>query len=88
MWLVVFVSTFFAILFFFWRKSSRVPNPFSEDARVPRKPYIHDQKRRDAVIKQGFSNEKIPLGYVAFIQTGIELLGLIISPHNPNFVFR
>jgi len=67
MWLLVFVSTFFAILFFFWRKSSWVPNPFSEDARVPRKPYIHDQKRRDAVIKQGFSTEKIPINLDAII---------------------
>merc|ERR1719367_431929 len=43
-----------------WSFQSKCPNPFESDIRVARKPYIHDQKKRDAVIKQGFSKEKIP----------------------------
>jgi hypothetical protein len=35
------------------------PNPFSVDARKPRKPYIIDQKQRDAVIKQSFNQSKV-----------------------------
>lgn len=36
------------------------PNPFAKDSRVPRKPYIHDQHKRDKVLKQGFSQAKVP----------------------------
>merc|ERR1712123_326331 len=43
-----------------WYFQAKPPNPFEEDVRVPRKPYVHDQKKRDAVIKQGFSKDKIP----------------------------
>jgi len=43
-----------------WSMQSKCPNPFERDIRVARKPYIHDQKKRDAVIKQGFSKDKIP----------------------------
>ena len=35
-------------------------NPFAEDDRKQRRPYITDQKARDAVLKQGFSKSKIP----------------------------
>ena len=37
------------------------PNPFAKDSRVPRKPYIHDQHKRDKVLKQGFSQAKVGL---------------------------
>jgi len=43
-----------------WYLQAKPPNPFREDIRVPRKPYEHDQKKRDAVIKQAFSKDKIP----------------------------
>ena len=34
-----------------WHSQANVPNPFETDCRQGRKPYIHDQKERDAVIK-------------------------------------
>ena len=37
------------------------PNPFAKDTRRPREPYIIDQKKRDAVIKQSFSPSKVSL---------------------------
>jgi len=37
-----------------------VANPFEKDCRQGRKPYIHDQKERDSVLKQGFAGNKIP----------------------------
>merc|ERR1711971_1043314 len=43
-----------------WHSQANVPNPFETDCRQGRKPYIHDQKERDAVIKQGFAASKIP----------------------------
>ena len=43
-----------------WHSQGTVPNPFETDCRQGRKPYIHDQKVRDAVIKQGFATSKIP----------------------------
>lgn len=53
-----------AIFYFLVRDSRRNkqknPNPFAEDSRKPRKPYVHDQKKRDEVIKQGFNIEKVP----------------------------
>ena len=35
------------------------PNPFAKDTRRPREPYIIDQKKRDAVIKQSFHPSKV-----------------------------
>ena len=43
-----------------WHSQGTVPNPFETDCRQGRKPYVHDQKARDAVIKQGFATSKIP----------------------------
>ncbi len=42
-----------------WLFKASAPNPFAEDARVPRKLYVTDQKKRDAVIKQNFSIDKV-----------------------------
>ena len=50
-----------------WHSQGTVPNPFETDCRQGRKPYIHDQKKRDAVIKQGFSKEKIPTNLDAIL---------------------
>lgn len=36
------------------------PDPFMTFRRNSRKPYVHDPKKRDAVLKQGFSREKVP----------------------------
>lgn len=35
-------------------------NPFSIDSRQPRRNYVLDQKKRDAVIKQSFAANKVP----------------------------
>merc|ERR1719331_3372616 len=57
---IVLAALFLLIQVLRWSFQSKCPNPFDSDIRVARKPYIHDQKKRDAVIKQGFSKEKIP----------------------------
>lgn len=46
-------------LFFFFSKSSS-PNPFQGPHSFQVKPKVLDQKKRDAVLKQGFSKDKIP----------------------------
>jgi len=48
------------IRLYLWRTGAKVVNPFEVDTSVPRRPYIHDQKKRDNVIKQGFSRDKVP----------------------------
>ena len=57
---ILLAALFLLIQVLRWSFQSKCPNPFDSDIRVARKPYIHDQKKRDAVIKQGFSKEKIP----------------------------
>jgi len=57
---IVLATFFLLIQIIRWNIQSKCPNPFETDQRVKRKPYIHDQKKRDAVIKQGFSQNKIP----------------------------
>jgi len=57
---VILVALFLVVQVLRWSIQSKCPNPFDGDIRVPRKDYIHDQKKRDAVIKQGFSKDKIP----------------------------
>ena len=59
---VILAALFLVVQVLRWSIQSKCPNPFGGDIRVPRKPYIHDQKKRDAVIKQGFSKDKIPEG--------------------------
>jgi len=43
-----------------WKTQGKVANPFETDTSLPRRPYIHDQKKRDSVLKQGFNKDKIP----------------------------
>ena len=38
-------------------------NPFAKDTTRPREPYVIDQKKRDAVIKQSFSPSKVSFGF-------------------------
>ena len=42
-----------------WLVWSSAPNPFASDSRKPRKPYVSDQKIRDAVLKQAFHPNKV-----------------------------
>ena len=46
---------------------AKTRNPFEMDDRKKRRPYVTDQKKRDAVLKQGFSVQKIPDGLDAII---------------------
>jgi len=64
---IVLAALFLLIQVLRWSFQSKCPNPFDSDIRVARKPYIHDQKKRDAVIKQGFSKEKIPANLDAIL---------------------
>jgi len=57
---IVLAVIFLIIQIIRWSIQSKPPNPFKEDIRVARKPYVHDQKKRDEVIKQGFSMDKVP----------------------------
>jgi all-trans-retinol 13,14-reductase len=43
-----------------WYRQSSAPNPFEKDDKKPRRPYIVDQKKRDAVLKQSFTANKVP----------------------------
>ena len=54
-------SCFLIVQIIRWAIQSKPPNPFSKDTRKSRKPYIHDQKKRDAVLKQGFSIDKVKI---------------------------
>ena len=45
-----------AVGWFMWSKS---PNPFVQDCRKPRKPYIADPKIRNGVLKQAFHPSKV-----------------------------
>ena len=58
--LVVSATVFLLVQVVRWYFQSCSPNPFAVDDRVPRKPYITDQKRRDHVLKQSFAIEKVP----------------------------
>merc|ERR1712165_46790 len=64
---IVLAALFLLVQVIRWSFQSKCPNPFDSDIRVARKPYIHDQKKRDAVIKQGFSKEKIPTNLDAIL---------------------
>ena len=64
---ILLAALFLIVQIIRWAIQSKPANPFSEDTRQPRKPYIHDQKKRDAVLKQGFSLDKVPEGLDAII---------------------
>ncbi len=53
--LLVGYALWSAVLFF----TQMGPNPFAEDNRRPRSPYVLDQKKRDAVLKQSFNASKV-----------------------------
>jgi len=50
-----------------WSRRGKSKNPFDRDISVARRPYLHDQKKRDAVIKQGFKPEHVPTNLDAII---------------------
>ena len=56
---ILLAALFLIIQIIRWAIQSKPPNPFTRDIREPRKPYQHDQKKRDAVLKQGFSMDKV-----------------------------
>jgi len=39
---------------------ARARNPFLEDDRKRRRPYILDQRKRDTILKQNFNIQKVP----------------------------
>ena len=55
---------FFFVYHFF---KSTTPNPFVQDERKPRRPYITDQKKRDQILKQPFKMEQVPQDLDAII---------------------
>ena len=57
---IILAAVFLIIQIIRWSLQSKPPNPFSQDSRQPRRAYVHDQKKRDAVLKQGFSMDKVP----------------------------
>ena len=54
------IALFVIIQVIRWSMQSNSPNPFRLDDRKPRKPYIVDQRKRDEVLKQSFSPDKVP----------------------------
>ena len=63
-WKIILFSSFVYLLSVFmktvgWLLWSNSPNPFAQDSRKPRKPYIADPKIRDAVLKQAFHPNKV-----------------------------
>ena len=61
-----------------WWFRPRAPNPFEEDSTKPREDYVHDQKVRDAVIKQGFNIKNVPSDLDAVI-VGSGIGGLVTA---------
>ena len=58
---VASASVFLLVQIIRWYRQSLAINPFARDTRVtPRRPYIHDQKKRAAILKQNFNIEKVP----------------------------
>jgi len=53
-------SVFLVIQTLRWSTQASPVNPFKEDKRKPRKKYEHDQKKRNQVISQSFSKDKVP----------------------------
>ena len=57
----IFISaSFLCIQIYRWYSQAKSRNPFEKDDRKKRRPYITDQKKRDAILKQGFSMQKVP----------------------------
>ena len=58
---------------------STTPNPFDQDERKPRRPYITDQKKRDQILKQPFKMDQVPQDLDAIIIGKLMLFVEIIS---------
>ena len=58
---------FVVLILRFCINQKKFSNPFKHDSRIPKKPFIHDQKLRNAIIKQGFAKKKIPENLDAII---------------------
>jgi len=71
-------TLFLAVQVARWYLQSTPRNPFATDARKPRKPYEHDQKKRDTVLKQAFSESKVPAELDAIV-IGSGMGGLTFS---------
>jgi len=54
------VTALLKALGFFDKPKPKAENPFSHDSRTSPKPKVIDQKQRDAILKQGFSSDKVP----------------------------
>ena len=57
---IILLGLFVVIQVIRWSMQSSSPNPFKFDDRKPRRPYITDQRKRDEIIKQSFSPDKVP----------------------------
>jgi len=64
---IAFSSVFLIIQIVRWAWQSTTPNPFVQDERKPRRPYITDQKKRDQILKQPFKMEQVPQDLDAII---------------------
>ena len=85
---IILLGLFVVIQVIRWSMQSSSPNPFKYDDRKPRRPYITDQRKRDEIIKQSFSPDKVPDDLDAIIigsgiggmATGIDLFSLFRWP--------
>jgi all-trans-retinol 13,14-reductase len=68
---IIVIATYYAI-----SKLNQLPNPYAINTQQPRRPYEHDQKKRDAVLKQSFSTDKLPDGHLDAIVIGSGIGGL------------
>lgn len=57
---VAIAGLFLLVQIIRWALQSKAPNPFAKDDKQARRPYIIDQKKRDAILKQAFSPDKVP----------------------------
>ena len=64
---VALAAIFLLIQIIRWSVQGSTPNPFAQDERQPRKSYIIDQRKRDEVLKQSFSADKVPENLDAII---------------------
>jgi len=64
---VALAALFLLIQIIRWSVQGSTPNPFAKDDRQPRKSYIIDQRKRDDILKQSFSADKVPENLDAII---------------------
>ncbi|XP_063613481.1 all-trans-retinol 13,14-reductase-like [Penaeus indicus] len=95
--LIAIVGVVIKAVLYFTAKSK---NPFEEPIRTPVKPKVTDQKTRDAVLKQGFSEDKVPANLDAIVVgSGIGGMStaaimakagkrvLVLEQHDQHFLF-